>query len=110
MKNQRFVLPLTTSNKAYFVVSEIRYVINKNQKEFGNVSIFIDMQYNPLLEDADYSRYMKIEEAERLLKNHGFIKVSDDFDKYDIESLKKIKSQLPEKWIENYNLWANYTG
>lgn len=110
MENQRFVLPLTMGDKAYFVESEIRVVKNKNNKNFGKVKVYTDMQYNPLIEHASYKTYMSFESAESILNELGFIKVEYMFDQLNINDLKSIKSELPKEWIYNYNLWVNYSG
>jgi hypothetical protein len=110
MKNQRLVLPLSISNKAYLIEAEIRLVRNKKNQNFGKVKIYTDMQYNPLVEHEDFKDYMSFEEAKDLLKKLGFIEVSEGFNQNHIESIRTIKSHLSPDWIENYNLWLNYQG
>ena len=73
------------------------------------VHIYTDMQYTPVEDHKENtSHYMPRAKAQRILKSLGFIKVSANFDQYDIQELRKIKSKLPKKWVSNFNLWLDY--
>lgn len=109
-EEMKYGLFLTMSDKAYMVTAELREVKNANHENFGKFRIFTDMQYNPLFDVTKDKDFYTFEEAEKILKSLNFIKLRDDFNYYNIEHLREIKNQLSEKWIENYNLWANFTG
>lgn len=108
MKKLKFVLPRTMDNIPYMVIAEIRPVINPNNKNFGKYSIYTNMQYNPIF--GLQGSYFPKEVAAKLLLDKGFIKVKTDFSQHNIEDIREIKYDIPQGWIDNFNLWANYTG
>lgn len=110
METLKFVLPLTASNKAYMITAITRPVRNPKREGFGKVRIVLDLGYNPIIDDPDFRELMEESEAIELLKKYSFIQVTEDFDTHDVNDLKTIKSQLSQEWIDNFNLWINYTG
>jgi hypothetical protein len=109
-KKLKYILPLLAFDRAYIVNAEVRYVTNPINKNFGCVTIFTDMQYNPLVENSLYSKYMEEDAAIKLLTDLGFISVDLDFDSSNVVMLRSIKDKLPKEWVETFNLWANFTG
>jgi len=101
-RTTKFILPLVfqgAPNPSVIINVELREVTNSKNSNFGKVSIYTDSHYEPL----NFSTYMSVEEATKIVEAVGCIAVKQDFDQYSIIDLKEIKHLLSAEWIEWFN-------
>ncbi len=82
-------------------IAELRPVLNKDHKEFGKYSIYMESHYAPISELEQ--RYFEKDEATNILTKEKFIPVKSDFDQYSIDDLREIKPQIDPEWVKWFN-------
>ena len=90
-------------NSPIYMNGDLKQVKNTKHEYFGKWRIATDMHYNPLLDHPKYAEYMDYETAYQILKDLGFVELKEGFDRYDLNDLKEIKSQLSAEWVELTN-------
>jgi hypothetical protein len=109
-KNKWFAKFRMFYNHPIVIKAELRKVTNSNNKNFGLVHIWTDLNFNPISDHPDYADYLAEETAIKILLDLEFVSIKEGFDHHNIEDLREVKNQIPTEWIESYNSWTQYKG
>lgn len=97
MEKQRFILPMTLEDEAFFFEAQILKVTDEKYR------IEFDKKYQAIFEEKIQVIHSSYDFAKIALVGIGFIGVQDSFDTNKFNDLQLIRDYLPREWVDVYN-------